>query len=345
LKSPSALLGKKSPEGKILKAMKQNGFFQRTPRSLLIFYVLVIYVFLQFCWWYFLLFELNTEIYHLQELLAIANGIGGADVSAELVAKLSQKRMMIFGEGFVFLLLLSLGLLQTRSSFRRETQAANQQRNFLLSVTHELKSPLASVKLYLQTLSKRDLERSKQLELLEKAIEEANRLDRLVENMLVAARIDNHAFHLAKEDLNLSKILVEIITTFETRSHCQIKRNIDEDAIIHADAQAIHSIVSNLLENAIKYSNDQPTIEINLSVTQSFVELQVKDQGIGVLSVDKTRIFDKFFRAGNEDTRKTKGTGLGLFIVNYLVAQHGGQIQVLDNQPRGTIFNIRFNSL
>lgn len=325
--------------------MKQNGFFQRTPRSLLIFYVLVIYVFLQFCWWYFLLFELNTEIYHLQELLAIANGSGGAEISAELSAKLSQKRMMIFGEGFVFLLLLSLGLLQTRSSFRRETQAANQQRNFLLSVTHELKSPLASVKLYLQTLSKRELDRNKQLELLSKAIDEANRLDSLVENMLVAARIDNHAFQLVKEDLNLSKTLTEIITTFETRAHCQIIRDIDEDAMVHADAQAIHSIVSNLIENAIKYSSDEPVIEISLRVSDNFVDLQVKDQGTGILSVDKTRIFDKFFRAGNEDTRKTKGTGLGLFIVNYLVAQHGGHIQVLDNQPRGTIFNVRFNSI
>ena len=136
--------------------MQKSGFINKTPRSLLIFYLLVVYVFLQFCWWYYLLFELNTEIYRLQELLALANGSSGVDVSAELSSKLSQKRMMIFGEGFVFLMLLSLGMIQTRASFRRETQAARQQKNFLLSVTHELKSPLASVKLYLQTLSKRN---------------------------------------------------------------------------------------------------------------------------------------------------------------------------------------------
>lgn len=325
--------------------MLKSGFFERTPRSLLIFYLLVIYVFLQFCWWYFLLFELNTEIYRLQELLAIANGIGGEDVSAELSNKLSQKRMMIFGEGFVFLMLLSLGMIQTRASFRRETQAARQQKNFLLSVTHELKSPLASVKLYLQTLSKRDLERTKQLELLDKAIEEANRLDSLVENMLVAARIDNHAFQLVKEDLNLSTVVNNIVTTFESRSHIKIIRNIEEDAIIHADLQAIHSIVSNLLENAIKYSTGNPSIEINIKVSDQFVNLEVKDQGIGIHSVDKTRIFDKFYRAGNEETRKTKGTGLGLFIVKYLVNEHNAQINVIDNMPFGSIFCIRFNSI
>lgn len=325
--------------------MLQSEFFERTPRSLLIFYVLVIYVFLQFCWWYFLLFELNTEIYRLQELLAVANGISGEDVSAELSTKLSQKRMMIFGEGFVFLMLLSLGMIQTRSSFKRETRVVRQQKNFLLSVTHELKSPLASVKLYLQTLSKRDLDRPKQLELLDKAIEEANRLDSLVENMLVAARIDNHAFQLVKEDLNLSTLVNNIITTFESRSHIQITRNIEEDAIIHADLHAIHSIVSNLIENAIKYSAETPSIEINIKVSDQFVNLEVKDKGIGVLSADKPRIFDKFFRAGNEETRKTKGTGLGLFIVNHLVNEHHAQIQVIDNLPLGSIFNIRFNSI
>jgi signal transduction histidine kinase len=325
-----------------MKGQKSRGILAQTPRSLLIFYVLVIYVFIQFCWWYYLLFDLNTRIFDLTEALARANGLSADELQNSLTQKLSQKRLMIFGEGIVFLLLLSLGMIQTRSSFRRESRLARQQKNFLLSVTHELKSPLASVKLYLQTLSKRELDRSKQIEILEKAIEEANRLDHLVENMLLAARIDNHAFTLSFEKIDLSHFTREFALNFKHKLDASLQTEIEQGIYIQGDIQAMHSILGNLLENAFKYSSSGKPIVLKLSVESQHVVLQVIDSGIGIPDEIKSRIFEKFFRAGNEETRKTKGTGLGLFIVQFLVNQQHAQIVVLDNSPQGSIFEIRF---
>ncbi|MEX1188860.1 MAG: HAMP domain-containing sensor histidine kinase [Bacteroidia bacterium] len=322
--------------------LRKPSLFKDTPRSLLIFYVLVVYVFLQFCWWSYLLFDLNAEIFLLKHEIALASGETSAGSSDLLDEKIAQKRMMIFGEGLVFLLLLSLGMIQTRRSFRRETRVAQQQKNFLLSVTHELKSPIASVKLYLQTLSKRELDRAKQQELLSKAIDEANRLDQLVENMLVATRIENHNFQLYTETLELEEFLSEFIEAFEQKSHIKIQKKVAKGVYIEADKQALHSIFSNLFENALKYSVNDPQIEVEMRVEGEFVIIQVKDAGIGIADADKARIFDKFYRVGNEETRKTKGTGLGLFIVSYLVQHHNAYISVLDNSPKGSIVELKF---
>jgi two-component system, OmpR family, phosphate regulon sensor histidine kinase PhoR len=319
--------------------------FKDTPRSLLIFYVLVVYVFLQFCWWSYLLFDLNAEILVLREQLARFSGDAQLGAENILKEKIAQKRLMIFGEGIVFLLLLSLGMMQTRRSFRRETNVARQQKNFLLSVTHELKSPIASVKLYLQTLSKRELSREKQQELLSKAIEEANRLDQLVENILLASRIDNHNFQLIEEDINLGEFLHDFIDSFELKAHKPILTNIASNIHISADSHALHSIFSNLFENAVKYSGEDLKIELSLSQVGNTANVIIKDNGIGISDEDKLRIFDKFYRVGNEETRKTKGTGLGLFIVNYLVKTQDAQIDVYNNSPKGSIFELRFKVL
>jgi signal transduction histidine kinase len=320
----------------------QNGFLQRTPRPLLVFYLLVIYVFLQFCWWSYLLFDLNAEILTLRDALARQNG---EFISEEpLSERIAKKRLMIFGEGLVFILLLALGMIQTRRSFNREARVGRQQKNFLLSVTHELKSPLAAVKLYLQTLSKRELPRDKQLEVLGKASAETGRLENLVENMLLASRIDNHAFLPAFESIDISEELKQIVNDFEQRSQCSIKRQIPLGVFLSVDRQSFHSIVMNLLENALKYSGEVPEIELQLQSNSAGVSLRICDRGIGIAEADKTRIFDKFYRAGNEETRKTKGTGLGLYIVRYLVLLHKANIRVFDNQPFGTVFEINFKS-
>lgn len=319
-----------------------TGLLFRTPGPLLVFYLLVFYVFLQFCWWSYLLFELNTEILTLREQIAQSKGEVVSSVS--LSERISQKRLMIFGEGLVFLLLLTLGLIQTRRSFRREANLARQQKNFLLSVTHEFKSPLAAVKLYLQTLSKRELSREKQLDVLQKASAETGRLESLAENMLLAARIDNRAFSPAFENLNISEILTGITDDFRNRTQLRISCAIQPGVILSADRQAFHSIILNLLENAQKYGGEKPEIEVALKAAGSSVILSVADKGNGVADEDKSRIFDKFYRAGNEETRKTKGTGLGLYIVRYLVRLHGAEILLKDNQPVGSRFEITFKN-
>ncbi len=313
----------------------------KTPRSLLIFYVLVLYVVFQFCWWYYLLFHLNNQIFDLKASLT---GLIQKDAGSiiQLKSKLSQKQRMIFGEGLVFLLLLLLGMLQTRKSFRRENRVARLQKNFLLSVTHELKSPIASVKLYLQTLEKRDLDRSKQLDLVKKAIQDTNRLDLLVENILLAAQIDNRVLKIQQETINLTEFIENFIHEFEEKNEINIEGQREENVQIKADSLALHSILLNITENSLKYGGLSPKIAIELRTQFDQIILRISDEGIGIKEDERERVFEKFFRSGNEETRQSKGTGLGLYIVKYLVNQQKGSISVLHNTPKGSIFELRF---
>jgi two-component system phosphate regulon sensor histidine kinase PhoR len=321
--------------------LKSNNPFKNTPRSLLVFYVLVSYVVLQFCWWFYLLFDLNNQIYDLR--ISLSDFINqGVESEMLLRKKLSQKHWMILGEGLVFILLLLLGIIQTRKSFRRETRVIRQQKNFLLSVTHELKSPIASVKLYLQTLEKRDLDRPKQIELLQKAIIESNRLDQLVENILVTAQIDNHVLLIQKENRNLSDFFHEIILEFNEKYGIALKSEIQNDVNFWFDQLAFRSILVNLIENALKYSNSTPDISVKLWSSTNSIFVSIADQGIGIQDDEKLRVFEKFFRSGNEETRQSKGTGLGLYIVKYLVEHHQGSISIRSNTPKGSIFELQF---
>lgn len=314
-------------------------------RPLLLFYILVAYVLIQFTWWGYLMIEQNNEIYHLKSEINLLHHEDPQLViekGNELEKKLHGRWMMIIGEGIVFLLLLTYAVMRVRNTFNKEAELAEQQKNFLLSVTHELKSPIASVKLALETLLKRDLEKEKQRELLTNAISDADRLNKLVENILLAARIDNSTFELHKENVNLSEYVEEgMKQTIELFNPTQkIHLDIQPHIFFDIDRTIFPSILLNLFENAVKYSPEGSEIKIVLKEQGTGVILSVIDEGPGVPEVEKQKIFKKFYRVGSEEIRKAKGTGLGLYIVKYLVEKHNGAIAVRNNTPNGTIFDV-----
>ncbi len=256
---------------------------------------------------------------------------------ANLDQKLYSRIWMVLGEGSVFFILLAIGVWQTLQSFRKEVSLARQQKNFLLAVTHELKSPIASVKLYLQTLQKRELEREKQNEILARAIADTDRLGSLVENLLLATKIDRSDYMLHFEELNISDLVAQIIATHPENK--RLKTEIQQGIKMQADKLAFTSVVVNLLENALKYSEQTVTVKLQRDKN---ILLSIIDNGSGIPDEEKQKVFEKFYRIGNEDTRKSKGTGLGLYIVKNLVERHNGTIKIRDNQPSGSIFEIEF---
>jgi K+-sensing histidine kinase KdpD len=277
--------------------------------------------------------------------------ISSGDTPEEIIAngnalheKLHKRWVMISSEGAVFIFLLLLGGYQIRKTLKKEAALAQQQKNFILSVTHELKSPIASTKLQLQTLQKHELSRDRQQEILGNAISDTDRLNNLVENILLAAKIENSVFILHKEDYNLSEYLTEgLKQTISSFNYNQkVVLDIDPGIHLHIDRTTFPSIVLNLFENAVKYSPQDSTIRISLKKQNGKVVLAVADEGSGISAAEKKNIFGKFYRVGNEDIRKTKGTGLGLYIVDYLVEQHNGTISVKDNQPKGSVFEVVF---
>ncbi|MEX1191408.1 MAG: ATP-binding protein [Brumimicrobium sp.] len=294
-------------------------------QTAIFFYVLGAYVVLQFAWWGYHLIELS-------QLLA-----EDGDVSHKRI-------LMIVGEGSVFFLILLLGLWKIRSSIQKDLRLSQRQSNFLLSVTHELKTPLASSKLLLQTLLKRNqLDRKQQEELLEQAINENKRLEDMIENILTATRIENHRLKLNFETVQLDQEVKKLVENW-ARERTSVKLDLEENITAKVDLFVVQVVLSNLLDNAFKYGGKNPEINVYLKKQGNQIVLGVKDKGIGVPIKFKSAIFDKFVRIGNEETRIQKGTGLGLYIVKELLNIHGGSIVYSANEPSGAHFKITFSN-
>ncbi len=286
-------------------------------KPLVIFNFLIIYAVAQLLWWGLLLVKAEPE-----------------------------RLAMILGESAVFFMIFMVGAFYLHRSLHKERKLHNQQRNFLLSVTHELKSPLASIKLYLQTILKRDLDATQQQYFINNSLKDIERLDDLVENMLMATKIDNKSYSFPKEPFNFSDLVEKVADRLQvhTCSSQIISTDIQDDITISGDKFALTSVVTNLIENAVKYSPPCAEVKVKLCANNGQVSLLVEDQGIGISDIEKTRIFEKFYRVGSEDTRKTKGTGLGLFIVKQILDKHQANIKVKNNQPSGTVFEVLFNA-
>lgn len=264
-----------------------------------------------------------------------------------LVVKLQPSRMtMVMGEGSVFLFMLGVGAYFLHKSIKKEDKLREQQQNFLLSVTHELKSPLAAIKLSLQTIVKRDLDKARQTSLLNNSLKDIERLDDLVENMLLATKIENRSYSFPTEEFDFSELVTRITDRLQIHScGCEqvITPYIEPKIRIKGDPFALSSVVNNLVENAVKYSGECAEITVELKKKDGHAFLSIADKGVGIQDDEKMLIFDKFYRVGQEHTRKAKGTGLGLFIVKEVLQRHDADISVKDNVPQGTIFEITFS--
>jgi K+-sensing histidine kinase KdpD len=264
------------------------------------------------------------------------------DYVRQLQQRQQNRNIMFLGEGLVFMLLLLWGFVIIYRSYQEKDKLNRLQANFIMSVTHELKTPLASAKLMLQTLIKRKLDENQQNKLVDNSLSEINRLDSLIEKILLASRFEHHNQHIQTRNINLSELCRDVL---ERLSHTQrfesrLFAEIDDNVTVSGDVALLISVLTNLIENAAKYSEEGSNIRVRLFSSHQKAHLQVIDQGHGISETDKKLIFNKFYRVGNEETRTTKGTGLGLYIVKNIVNDMQGTIEVKDNHPKGSIFEI-----
>lgn len=289
-------------------------------QTALFFYIIAGYIILQFSWW----------AYHLIEVTSAVN-----------TPEMQRKQfIMIVGEGLVFFILLLIGLWKIRNAIQKEIQISKRQNNFLLSITHELKTPLASNKLYLQTLLKREnLKRDQQKQLLQQAIAENKRLEEMIANILTATQIDSQEYITSFEEVNFGKTIANIVNQW-SKSRIPVALNVDLNINTKVDLFIVETVLNNLLENAYKYAGEHPTIEAYLYKANREIHWGVKDNGPGIPLEERKDIFNRFVRVGNEETRAQKGTGLGLYIVKNLLLIHGETITYHENEPHGSNFKI-----
>ncbi len=319
---------------------------KRLAIAITVYWVLLAYIISGLVWWFIALDRQNRQMtaYQLHELRADDPYYSGK--SKAILAEEKKQTAAYVGEGSTYLLLILLGALFVYREVRRQIRLQLQQQNFMMALTHELKTPIAVTKLNLETLRKHKLDEQRQEKIIQSALQETDRLDVLANNILIASQLEGGGYVQSKEPLDLSGLvqgsMLELRHRFPERHW---EEQIEPGCAITGDALLLELLVSNLVENALKYSPREGAIGVSLEGKGRHTLLSIKDQGPGIPDEEKKRIFGKFYRAGHEATRSTKGTGLGLFLCLKIAEDHKATLKVADNSPVGSIFTVTFKTV
>lgn len=313
----------------------------------IVYWVLLVYIIAALLWWALSLLHQNEDIYQLKKNhLATILPVNSAAYQQQLQEIEDERKTNIskyIGEGTTFLLLIIVGAAYIYRSVRRQFRLQRQQQNFVMAVTHELKTPISVSRLNLETLLKYNLEEEKKSKLLHMTLQETLRLDTLINNILLSSQLEGNSYRVSREDLNLSDLTTDVVHQFVNRyPDRKLETGIQDEVELAGDPLLLKLLVSNLLENANKYSPREKPIALTLSQHNGNINLEVNDEGEGIPDKEKKKVFEKFYRIGSEQTRKTQGTGLGLYLCKKIVADHNGTIQLKDNQPQGSKFIVQF---
>ncbi len=252
-----------------------------------------------------------------------------------------KKRFQYAGEGVTFFLLIIAGAVFVYKALRKQFKISQQQQHFMMAVAHELKTPIAVTKLNLETLQKHKLESAQHDRLIQNTLQEANRLNDLCNNMLLASQIEAGGYKVTDESIDLAELLAQCLQDFRLRFPSRnISMNFIEGANVTGDRLLLQMMINNLIDNAIKYSPRDSGIMIEIGKDDRVVSFLVKDHGKGIPEEERQKVFRKYYRIGNEHTRGAKGTGLGLYLSKKIVQQYKGDIAVTNNSPCGSIFKV-----
>ena len=311
----------------------------------LIYWFFLTYMIAAFIWWYVSLEKQNNEIAAIKfQSIQLSDPSLSAKTHAIQDFQLRKTKQFI-GEGLTILVLFLLGAIYVYRSLMKQLRYADQQQNFMMAVTHELKTPIAISHLNIETLLKRELDSTQQLKLLEATLKETKRLDSLSTNILLTAQLDMGQYEANKQLVNLSALVKQTIKSFQERYPSRICNTLVDDALeIQGEPLLIQLLINNLIDNAHKYAPVTEPIYIHLQSNQNSIRLIIKDQGPGIAANDKNKVFEKFYRVGAESTRTTKGSGLGLYLCKKIATFHNATIQLTSNTPTGSIFTVTFIS-
>ncbi len=296
--------------------------------------------------------KLNKNIYILFEIktennLTKINIIINKNIENQLRKRKESKQFAWFGEGIsiAFITLIIIFILYVYLD--KILKFNQQQRNFLLAITHELKTPIASSSLAIQTASKINENDPKTIHILGIAARNMKRLGQLIEQVVLATKLESSFVKPNRDWNNLGKIFENIALDFgETYPENLKNLSFDYEKIsLYCDMEMIQIAIANLISNSIKYSEEN-SVNISVKVQREglLTKISVIDQGIGIPETERTNVFTKFYRIGDEKTRSTKGSGLGLYLVKEIAKLHGAKVSIEDNSPSGTCVSLIFKS-
>jgi two-component system sensor histidine kinase CiaH len=323
---------------------------KRLQKATIIYWMLLLYIIAALVWWFVSLERQSKQITSLryQALLAQKGSVPAAILEERLLTLQNDSKRntaKYIAEGVTFLILILIGAVFIYRSVRRQFNLQIQQQNFMMAITHELKTPISVARLNLETLQKHNLDPEKQHKLIRNALDETSRLNNLTNNILIASQLEGGRYNSSKDELDLSDLLKDCIQDFRNRfPERRFEDSIEPDADIKGDPLLLQILINNLLENAIKYSPKETIVTAILKNKSSVIELLVRDEGPGIPEEEKKKIFTKFYRVGNESTRKKQGTGLGLYLCRIIARDHNADISVTNNEAGGSNFTVIFKT-
>jgi signal transduction histidine kinase len=250
--------------------------------------------------------------------------------------------------GIIFFALIIAGIVVYTVFLVREIHKNEQQDSFLNAVTHELKTPIASLRLYLETLQSRQLTETQHKDFYRIMLEDTDRLLGTVEQILKAGEARHASSKKNWEKVDFSAIVAETVDLTRLRHHLpaevlQFVGSAEEQIYLRGNPQELRTAVFNLVENAVKYSGDNKEIEVDLLTPDiDTILLRVRDKGVGIPHPELKRIFKRFYRVASSASGRVKGTGLGLFIVRSIARRHGGDaFAESEGTGRGSTFTLR----
>ena len=321
---------------------------KRFRRSALLFGVLVCYILAALIWWFISFEKQNQELanekYNLLNLKA--NTLTTFQLAGEFEAiknETDRNTTKYIAEGLTFIILILVGVGFIYRSLRKQLRAQLFEQHFMMAITHELKTPIAVARLNLETIKKYELDAAKRTKLIQNTLDETNRLNLLTNNILISSQLESENNFTNKEELDLAALTIDCVKEFSKRFPDRIiESKILEEAEFSGDPLLLQILINNLIENALKYSPKEKPVQIELVKQGQALSLTVSDFGVGIPAKEKKKIFNRFYRVGNEQTRTAKGTGLGLYLCQMIVKAHRGSIVVSDNTPNGSIFSVIF---
>jgi len=256
---------------------------------------------------------------------------------------LSQLEWVLMVLGSILFALVLIGTVWLCAWLVREMRLNQSQRAFLDAVTHEMKTPLASFRLYLDTLTRHDMAPGKRDEFIDHMREDLDRLDGTIDQVLAAARAEERGRSARREPVDVAALVGDCVSHLCERHGLPsgaIEVRGEPSILVRGDRSELEMIFRNLLENAVKYSEDPVQVRVELRPQpDGRVAVEIADRGIGIPHGELSKIFQRFYRAGRDVQRKASGLGLGLFIVGNLVRRQGGRVEARsEGAGRGSRF-------
>lgn len=306
-------------------------------RARFVFQVFAAYVFLQLSWWARLLIESASKLYKVR---TDPHLLHNEETLLEAQEELRGSLAMVMGEGAIFAVLFIVGMIMVSRLLRAEEYRLDRERSFLLAVTHELKTPIASIRLAMDTVDRLDLKGEQKTEVINEARLGADKLERRIGDILEATRL-NLPDALVKSQFDLADAIAEVVSEHEIRNSTYevvFDTSEYESRNMEGDVKMWQLCFANLIENAIKYGAEDGRLEIKLRDAGRGVKIVFEDDGPGIPVKERSKVFKSFYRM--ERDKDVAGTGLGLHLVERIVEMHGAKIAIKSAESGGAKFVI-----